>query len=83
MGVETKRSNPLITGFVLSATSLHPCVCISHSYVHVQCMWCVHMNPDEWEIAINGFSLGHGLGSVDGCAAAGGSWGRCLKGILG
>jgi len=35
MGVETKRSNPLITGFVLSATSLHPFVCISHSYVHV------------------------------------------------
>ena len=27
---------PLITGFVFSTTSLHPCVCISHSYVHVR-----------------------------------------------
>lgn len=43
------------------------------------------MNSDEWEIAMASAlaMTAQGLGSIDGCAAAGGSWGQCLKGILG
>lgn len=43
------------------------------------------MNSDEWEIAMASALAvtAQGLGSIDGCAAAGGSWRTMSQGILG